>query len=143
MLKPSIAVSLLAGVIVILFIISLAYSQPNKRVKRYGSVIGVKPEMLEIYKRLHANPWPGVVNKIRECNIRNYSIYLKEVEHGKYYLFSYFEYVGNNFEEDMAKMAADPVTQEWWKNTDPCQIPVSTRDENEFWATMEEVFHQD
>jgi len=143
MLKPSIAVSLLAGVIIISFVIGLAYSQPNKRVTRYGSVIGVKPEMLEIYKRLHAEPWPGVVNKIRECNIRNYSIYLKEVEHGKYYLFSYFEYVGNNFEEDMAKMAADPVTREWWKNTDPCQIPVPTRGENDFWATMEEVFHSD
>ena len=143
MLKTSIAVSLLAGVIVISFVIGLAYSQPNKRVKRYGSVIGVKPEMLEIYRRLHADPWPGVLIKIRECNIRNYSIYLKEVEHGKYYLFSYFEYVGNNFEEDIAKMAADPVTQEWWKNTDPCQIPIPTRGENEFWATMEEVFHSD
>ena len=143
MLKPSIAIGLFAGVFVISFVIGLAYSQPNKSIKRYGSVIGVKPEMLEIYKRLHADPWPGVINKIRECNIRNYSIYLKEVEHGRYYLFSYFEYVGNNFEEDMAKMAADPVTQEWWKNTDPCQIPVSTRGENEFWATMEEVFHSD
>ena len=143
MLKPSIAVSLFAGVIVISFVIGLAYSQPNKSVKRYGSVIGVKPEMLEIYKRLHADPWPGVLNKIRKCNIRNYSIFLKEVEHGKYYLFSYFEYVGNDFEGDMVKMAADPVTQEWWKNTDPCQIPVSTRGENEFWATMEEVFHSD
>jgi len=111
--------------------------------KRYGMVVKVKPDKIEEYKRLHANPWPGVLEMIAECNIRNYSIYLKEVEHGKYYLFSYFEYVGNNFEEDMAKMAADPVTREWWKNTDPCQIPVPTRGENDFWATMEEVFHSD
>jgi len=124
-----------------LYLIGTAISQPNRRVKRYGMVIGIKPEMIEKYKRLHAKPWPGVVNKIQECNIRNYSIYLKELEQGKYYLFSYFEYIGNDFEADMAKMAADPETQEWWKQTDPCQIPIPTRNEGEFWANMKEVFH--
>ena len=125
------------------FLIGMAFSQPNQRVHRYSMVIGIKPEMIEEYKRLHAKPWPGVVNMIRDCNIRNYSIYLKEVEHGKYYLFSYFEYIGNDFETDMAKMAADPETKEWWKHTDPCQIPIPTRGEGEFWSNMEEVFHSD
>ena len=104
--------------------------------KRYGSVIQVKPEMLEEYKRLHANPWPEVLKMIEACNIRNYSIYLKDN-----FLFSYFEYVGEDFAADMAKMAADPITQEWWKHTDPCQEPLSTRKEGEWWASMEEVFH--
>jgi len=27
--------------------------------------------------------------------------------------------------------------------TDPCQIPLETREEGEWWASMEEVFHQD
>ncbi|MFC1694095.1 L-rhamnose mutarotase [Candidatus Latescibacterota bacterium] len=121
----------------------MAYSQPNLRVQRFGSVIGIKPEMIEKYKRLHSKPWPGVINMIHDCNIRNYSIYLKEIEHGKYYLFSYFEYIGTDFEADMAKMAADPVTQEWWKETDPCQIPVPIRGEGEFWASMEKVFLSD
>jgi len=120
-----------------------ANGNPNTRIKRYGSVIMVKPEMIEIYKRLHADAWPGVLNKIRECNIRNYSIYLKEIEPGKHYLFSYFEYIGTDFASDMAKMAADPVTQEWWKNTDPCQMPIPNREEGEWWANMEEVFHCD
>ncbi|MCD6308502.1 MAG: L-rhamnose mutarotase [Candidatus Latescibacteria bacterium] len=109
--------------------------------RRYGMVIEARPEMLETYKRLHADPWPGVINRIHECNIRNYSIYLKEVEHGKYYLFSYFEYVGEDFDADMKKMAEDPVTREWWKNTDPCQKPIPLHGEGEFWANMEEVFH--
>ena len=65
------------------------------------------------------------------------------IEHGKYCLSSYFEYVGNDFEADMAKMGADPTTQEWWKQTDPCQIPISTRSEHEFWSAREEVFHSD
>ncbi len=106
--------------------------------KRYGSVIKLRPEKEQEYRRLHAEPWPGVLAMIRACNIRNYSIYLKDG-----YLFSYFEYVGRNFEADMAKMAADPITQEWWTHCKPCQAPLETRKEGEWWAGMEEVFHCD
>lgn len=105
---------------------------------RYGSVIKVRPEKLEEYKRLHAEPWPGVLKMISECNIRNYSIYFKDG-----YLFSYFEYTGEDFGADMAKMARDPETQSWWKLTDPCQEPLATRQPGEWWASMEEVFHTD
>ena len=106
--------------------------------KRYGMVIRVKPEKLEEYKRLHAKVWPGVLAMIRECNIKNYSIYHKDG-----YLFSYFEYVGEDFDADMAKMSADAETQEWWKHCKPCQEPVPTAEEGEWWASMEEVFHCD
>lgn len=106
--------------------------------QRYGMLIKVRPEKLDEYKKLHANPWPGVLKTIHDCNIRNYSIYLKDG-----FLFGYYEYIGEDYAADMAKMAADPVTQEWWKHTDPCQEPVSTRKEGEWWAIMEEVFHCD
>ena len=106
--------------------------------KRYGMLIKVRSEKLDEYKELHANPWPGVLKTIHDCNIRNYSIYLKDG-----FLFGYYEYIGDDYAADMAKMAADPVTQEWWKHTDPCQEPLSTRKEGEWWATMEEVFHCD
>lgn len=75
--------------------------------ERHGSVIKVKPEHFEEYKRLHADVWPDVLKMITECNIRNYSIYHKDG-----YMFSYFEYVGDDFKADMAKMAADQKTQE-------------------------------
>ena len=110
----------------------------ENKVKRFGSVIKIKPEMLDQYKELHANPWPEVQEQIAKSNIRNYSIYLKDD-----YLFGYFEYIGDDFEGDMKKMAEDSVTREWWKMTDPCQIPLETRKEGEWWANMEEVFHQD
>lgn len=106
--------------------------------KRYGQVIKVKPEKLEEYKKLHANAWPGVLKTIKECNIRNYSIFYRDG-----YLFAYFEYVGDDFEADMEKMAADPVTQEWWTYCKPCQEPLETIKEGEWWADMEEVFHID
>ena len=104
--------------------------------KRYGMVIKVRPEKLEEYKRLHAKVWPAVLRTISECHIRNYSIYHKDG-----YLFSYFEYHGGDFGADMAKMAADPVTQEWWAVCEPCQEPLPTRAPGEWWADMEEVFH--
>jgi L-rhamnose mutarotase len=116
---------------------------PPGKVQRYGMVIGVKPEKIAEYRKLHAAAWPGVLAKIKECHIRNYSIYLREVEPGQYLLFSYFEYTGGDFAADMARMAADPETQRWWKETDPCQTPIPTRLDKEFWSRMDEVFHAD
>ncbi len=110
---------------------------------RYGTVIGVKADRLAEYKRLHATVWPDVLKKIAECRIRNYSIYLRRLPDGNHYLFSYFEYVGDDFDADMAKMAADPKTQQWWKVCMPCQEPLSDRAEGEWWASMDEVFHLD
>ena len=106
--------------------------------KRFGQVIKVKPEKLDYYMELHANPWEGVLKTIKECNINHYSIFYKDG-----YLFGYFEYVGEDYEKDMQKMAADPVTQKWWGECMPCHQPLETRKANEWWADMEEVFHLD
>ena len=92
--------------------------------RRYGSLIKLRPEKLDEYKELHANAWPDVLAMIWKCNIRNYSIYFKDG-----FLFSYFEYIGEDYDADMALMAADPTTQKWWKLTDPCQEPIETRKE--------------
>jgi L-rhamnose mutarotase len=113
------------------------------KVLRYGSITGLRPEKMAYYKKLHAAVWPRVLKKITECNIHNYSIYLKEIE-GKQYLFSYFEYTGNDFAADMKKMAADTTTQRWWKETAPAQIPLpDAAAKGETWSSMEEVFHED
>lgn len=106
--------------------------------KRYGSMIKVRAEKLQEYKDLHANVWPEVLEMIYQCNIRNYSIYCRDG-----YLFSYFEYIGDDYEADMAKMDKDKKTQEWWQLTDPCQERIDSTQEGEQWATMEEVFHID
>ena len=106
--------------------------------ERHGSVIKVRPEKLAEYKRYHARVWPEILDMITKCNIRNYSIYHKDG-----YLFSYFEYVGDDFAADMKKMAADPKTQEWWAVMEPMQQPLETRARGEWWAEMEEVFHHD
>lgn len=113
----------------------------RKEPLRFGMVTGLKPEKVAYYKELHANTWEGVLKKIKECNITNYSIYLQQID-GEYYLFSYYEYEGANYDEDMKKIAADSVTQRWWRETDPCQIPLPEASaKQKIWTTMEEVFH--
>ena len=106
--------------------------------KRYGSVIHLKPEAALAYKQLHAHAWGQVLAKIRECNIRNYTIFL----HGCT-LFSYFEYVGDDYEADMARMAEDEVTQAWWSLCKPMQQPAPEARPGEWWHELEEVFHLD
>lgn len=111
--------------------------------KRYGSVVQLKEEKAVLYKELHAETWPEVLAMNSACNIRNYSIYMRRLPDGNLYLFSYFEYVGTDFEADMAKMAASPLIQKWWDLCKPCHEPLADRAEGEWWAGMEEVFHQE
>ena len=108
--------------------------------QRMGFVLGVRPEAIAEYKRIHAAVWPDVLAMIASCNIRNYTIFLKEPEN---LLFAYFEYTGTDLAADMAEMAKDKVTQDWWKITDPQQSALPTRKPGEWWAPMEEVFHTD
>mgnify|MGYP000035304717 CR=1 FL=1 len=108
--------------------------------KRMGMTIGIQPEDLPEYKRLHADVWPSILERLTRSNITNYSIFLREPEN---LLFGYWEYIGDDFEADAAKMAADPLTRKWWDVCKPCQAPLETRNEGEWWAMMEEVFHHD
>jgi L-rhamnose mutarotase len=110
-------------------------SEATGDVQRIASVTRIKPEKLEEYRRLHADPWPGVLDQLRVCNISNYSIFLHED-----LLFSYFEYTGTDFDADMARMAADPTTRQWWKLTDPCQDPLPGTPENRQWTEIPSIF---
>lgn len=106
--------------------------------QRYARIVRLKPGQLEEYRRIHRAVWPGVLEQIRQCHIRNYSIF-----HRDGLLFAYFEYHGEDLAADMRRMAADPVTQQWWKVTDPMQEPVDTAAPGEWWVEAEEVFHVD
>jgi L-rhamnose mutarotase len=106
--------------------------------RRIGQLIGLKPDEIKEYEHLHKAVWPDVLATISACNIRNYSIF----RHGEL-LFAYFEYIGDDYEADMAKMAADPKTREWWTLTEPMQVPLETRASGEWWTIIKEVFHTD
>ena len=108
-------------------------------VRRFGSVIGLNAEKEQYYRTLHTEVWPSVIARLRESNVRNFSIYVTEID-GKKYLFSYFEYVGHNYESDMKAIADDPEIQRWWKETDSCQFQLPTRRPDANWSEMEMVF---
>lgn len=103
-------------------------------------VIGVKPEKLVEYKRLHAQPWPDMNAALSAANIRNYSIYLREPEN---LLFGYWEYTGSDYAEDMKRLGELSVTKRWLALTDPCQARLSSAAEDDWWSAMDEVFHLD
>lgn len=105
-------------------------------VRRFGQIIKVKD--IENYAKWHANPMPGVNEMIKECHLKNYSIY-----HRGEYLFSYFEYDGEDYEADMARMAADPNTQAWWDVVKPLMQPLEDCAKGDFWSDMEEIYHLD
>ncbi len=106
--------------------------------QRIASVIRLRPEKEAEYRELHESVWPSVLAMLRAANVTNYSIFLRDG-----LLFSYLEYTGDDYAADMARIAAEPETRRWWTLTDPCQQPLDTAAEAEWWAPAEEVFHAD
>lgn len=76
--------------------------------------------------------------QLTRSGTRNYSIF----RYGTL-LFATFDYVGDDFDADMAAIAADPVTQRWWSLCEPLQRPVDDRLEGEWWHSIPEIFHID
>ena len=108
----------------------------NKNIKRVGMVVGIKPDMIEEYKRLHADGNPGVRDLLTKYNMHNFSIFLTQIN-GKWYEFGYYEYTGDDFDADMAKLAEEPRNIEWLKICDPMQIPLEGETG---WREMERVY---
>jgi L-rhamnose mutarotase len=105
---------------------------------RVASVIRLRPEHAEAYRELHRAVWPDVRAALSRAHVRNYSIFLRDG-----LLFSYLEYAGEDYDGDMAAIAADEATRRWWQLTDPCQQPLDSAAEGERWAPAEELFHLD
>ena len=92
------------------------------------------------YEDLHAHPWPAVNKAIKDCHIQNFSIHKIEIN-GQLFLFAYLEYTGKDFDADMKRMAADPETQRWWKETDPCQLPLpDALAKGKVWSDTKELY---
>ncbi|MBI1173458.1 L-rhamnose mutarotase [bacterium] len=103
-------------------------------------VIGLRPERVAEYKRLHAAVWPGVLDAMRRNGWSDFDIFLKEPEN---LLFGTFKFDGPDFAASARAIGADPETQRWLALTDACQVPFETRKPGEWWAYMENVFHMD
>jgi L-rhamnose mutarotase len=106
--------------------------------RRIAQVIGIPRENWKEYEAYHAAVWPTVLDRLERSNMRNFSIF----RHGDL-LFSYLEYVGEDYEADTQAIADDPETQRWWALQNPLQRPLEGRAETDWWTTIPEVFHTD
>ncbi len=106
--------------------------------QRFGMVARLVPELREEYLELHRSVWPQVEAMITECGIRNFTIFVRgEV------IVGYYEYVGDDYEADQAKMARDATTQQWWARTAPCQLPFDSESPEPNWQPLDEAWHLD
>ncbi|KAG8217198.1 rhamnose mutarotase [Butyriboletus roseoflavus] len=113
-------------------------SQP----KRICQIIKLKPERAEEYKALHAAVWPTVLATLARHHITDYSIH--------HYpplqlLVATFKYTGDDYDKDMAAIAADEETQRWWKLTDEMQESFNkgatgSGGDVPWWTDLEEAF---
>ena len=116
----------------------LVEPDPNtkKPVKRVGMLIGIKAEMIEQYKSLHADSHEGVRDLLGKYHIQNFSIYLQKIG-DKWYEFGYYEYSGDDFEADMAQLNSEPRNIAWLEMCDPMQVPLPGADG---WQEMERIY---
>ena len=106
--------------------------------KRVGMVIGVRDDRAAEYRAVHADSHPGVRDLLARANMRNFSIFLDRLPDGKLYLFGYYEYVGDDYEADMAALDSEPRNREWIALTAPMQLPLPGQ---AGWKVMEEVYY--
>jgi len=112
----------------------------GKNTKRVGMVIGLKADKIAQYRELHADENPGVRDLLRKYHMREFNIFLVKMDDGNYYEFGYYEYTGKNYEQDMAKLAAEPRNVEWLKICDPLQTPLAGE---QSWKIMEQVYYNE
>ncbi len=105
-------------------------------VKRVGMVVGIKPDLIDQYKELHADSHPGVRDLLSKYHMQNFSIYLEQIG-DQWYEFGYYEYTGHDYEGDMARLAREPRNIEWLEMCNPMQIPLPGA---EGWKEMERVY---
>ena len=101
--------------------------------KRFIMYAQIKEDMVDEYVRLHENAWPEIYSVIAESNFHNYSISIRGNE-----VYTFFEYTGNDYDADKAKMDSNPIMKKWHVYTKPCFI----RDENgNAYKPLKEIFY--
>jgi L-rhamnose mutarotase len=101
-------------------------------------VVGIKPDRISAYEVVHAASNPGVRDLLAKYNMHNFSIFIHQLDDGRFYLFGYYEYTGQDYKGDMERLDAEPRNQEWLSTTDPLQIPLQGETS---WSIMREVYH--
>lgn len=128
----------MATLIMIAALLAALYAKTGDRqTQRIGMVIGIKADQISAYEQLHAASNPGVRDLLQKYHMHNFSIYMHQLDDGKYYLFGYYEYTGTDYKADMEKLAAEPRNQKWLSVTGSMQVPLPGE---QSWAMMKQVY---
>jgi L-rhamnose mutarotase len=125
-------------VFALLGVLSIALYSQQSQPSRVGMIIGIKPDKISAYEALHAASNQGVRDLLDKYHMHNFSIYIHKMDETHYYLFAYYEYTGNNYKQDMDRLAREPRNIAWLSKTDAMQIPFAGE---KSWTKMQEVFH--
>lgn len=98
-------------------------------------VIGLREDQIAAYRQLHDGA--GVRDLLSAANIHNFSIFLTRMDDGNFYEFASYDYIGDDYDADMASLAADPRNQAWLALCDPMQRPLHGESG---WRQMELIF---
>lgn len=104
---------------------------------RKASISSLLPEKREQYIQMHSNPPEEVLKIMSEHHHTNHTVFLYGNK-----LFQYFDYTGDDFENDMEEMRQLPVMQQWWAQCRACVAPFD-EDAVSTWTQLPEIFHND
>ena len=107
--------------------------------KAFGLTLNLKddPEVIKKYKEYHKNVWPEIERCLREVGITSIRIFLLGRR-----LFMHMETV-DDFEarRDFPRyIELDEKCKEWEELMCACQEKVPGAKEDEWWATMEQIY---
>lgn len=107
--------------------------------RRRALLIRLRPERRQEYIEKHREVWPEVVAALKAAGHHNYSVFLRDD-----LLFSYFEYDPDvDIDARRRAMRASPVLEPWLSLMNACQQPLANAGPNEWWASMDEIYHLD
>ena len=104
-------------------------------VNRVGFRLRVRPELIDEYRRHHADVWPEMLAALERCGWHNYSLFIDT--DGT--LFGYFE-SPNSLEDAVAAMQAEPVNARWQTLMQPYFLDGAAAGDQQMRA-LDEVFH--
>jgi L-rhamnose mutarotase len=109
----------------------------QSKIKRVGMVIKIKEDKIEEYLKLHSDSVGGVRDLLKKYNLRNFSIFMTQLDDGNFYEFGHYEYWGSNYKKDMEELSKEPRNIEWLEICDPMQIPLKGESS---WKEMELIY---
>jgi L-rhamnose mutarotase len=102
---------------------------------RVGFRLQVRPERIDEYRAHHTAVWPAMLDALRRCGWRNYSLFLD----ADGALFGYLETEGT-LDDAVAAMQTEPVNARWQALVAPFFATDAALADQQM-RELEEVFH--